>query len=237
MQLSAPIYRLKRTAKLLSRKERIPLHQALDQIAGQEGFSSWSLLIAQYSATAPAGKLFAQLFPGDMVLVAARPGQGKTLLSLELAVEAMKRGQRGLFFTLEYTEKDVLDCFRSIGVEQGQFNGLFELDSSDGINADYIAKKLAVAPRGTFAIIDYLQLLDQKRENPALMIQVSTLSSFAREKGIIFVFLSQIHRSYNPSLKQFPGLEDVRLPNALDLKLFNKTCFLNNGKVQFLALA
>lgn len=235
MQLSAPIYQLKRKAKLLSREEKIPLHDALNRIASREGFDSWSLLAAKASAVTPAEKLFARLAPGDLVLVGARPGHGKTLMSLNLAVEAMKSGNRSAFFTLEYTEKDVLDCFRAIGVEPARFDGVFELDNSDDISADTIVKRLAGAPRGTLAVIDYLQLLDQKRENPELMDQVRTLQSFARERGLIFVFISQIDRSYDPLTKPYPDLGDVRLPNPLDLRLFTKTCFLNSGEVQFRA--
>lgn len=110
MKLSAPIYHLKRKAKLLSRKQGVPLHEALDRVAVAEGFSAWSLLAARAAAVTPAGKLFPQLKPGDLLLVGARPGHGKTLMSLQLAVEAMKSGQRGAFFSLEYTEKDVLDA-------------------------------------------------------------------------------------------------------------------------------
>lgn len=98
MKLSAPLYRLKRKAKLLARDEKIPLHQALDRIAVHEGFSGWSLLAAKASAVAPASKVFARLQPGDLVLVGARPGHGKTLMSLELAVKAMKAGHRGVLY-------------------------------------------------------------------------------------------------------------------------------------------
>jgi replicative DNA helicase len=84
-------------------------------------------------------------------------------------------------------------------------------------------------------VVDYLQLLDQRRENADLMIQVRALKSFARDQGLIVVFISQIDRSYDPSAKSCPDLGDVRLPNPLDLKLFDKTCFLNNGEVQFQA--
>jgi hypothetical protein len=42
MKLSAPLYHLKRKAKILSRAENIPLHEALDRIARQEGFGGWS---------------------------------------------------------------------------------------------------------------------------------------------------------------------------------------------------
>ena len=235
MRLSAPVYHLKRQAKLLSRKEGIPLHDALNRIAVQEGFGSWSLLVARASAATPAGKLFARLAPGDLMLLGARPRQGKTLMSLELAVEAMESGCRAVFFTLEYTEKDVLDCFEAVGVKPAKFGALFEFDSSDDISADYIVEKLAAAPQCTLVVVDYLQLLDQKREHPGLMAQVRTLRSFARDKGLIFVFISQIDRCYDPLTKPFPDLGDVRMPNPLDLTLFSKTCFLNNGGMQFRA--
>jgi replicative DNA helicase len=83
------------------------------------------------------------------------------------------------------------------------------------------------------AVIDYLQLLDQKRENPELMAQVRALKSFARQRGLILVFISQIDRSYDPSDKRCPDISDIRLPNPLDLSLFDKTCFLHDGEVRF----
>lgn len=232
MKLSAPIYRLKHRAKVLSREERIPLHEALDRIAMEEGFNSWSLLAAKASAAAPSRELLARLNPGDLVLLGARPGHGKTMMSLELMVEAMKSGRRGAFFTLEYNATDILNRFQDIGEDPVIFSDQFTFDDSDAICADYVIERLESAPRGTIVIIDYLQLLDQKRENPELMVQVRALKSFASERGLTFVFISQIDRSYDSSARSCPGPSDVRLPNPLDLKLFNKTCFLNDGEVQ-----
>ncbi|MFK4623618.1 hypothetical protein ACVIWV_002322 [Bradyrhizobium diazoefficiens] len=146
MRLSAPIYHLKRKAKRLSREEGIPLHHALDRIATTEGFSAWSMLAAKAAAMTPSNRLFPQFRPGDLVLVGARPGQGKTLMSLELAVEAMKSGHRAAFFSLEYTEKDVLERLRAIGVDPAQFADMFEVDCSDAISADYVVKQMAAAP-------------------------------------------------------------------------------------------
>lgn len=235
MRPSAPIYHLKRRAKRLSREEGIPLHAALDRIATTEGFSAWSMLAAKAAAITPANRLFPQFRLGDLVLVGARPGQGKTLMSLELAVEAMRSGHRAAFFSLEYTEKDVLERFQAIGADPAQFRNLFEVDCSDAISADYVVKQMAASPRGTFVMIDYLQLLDQRRENPELAAQVRALKSFARDRGLIVVFIAQIDRSYDPSVKPCPDLGDVRLPNPLDLKLFDKMCFINNAEVQFRA--
>lgn len=235
MKLSAPVYRLKRKARELSRKENIPLHLALDQVAIGEGFGTWSLLSARSAEMLSAAGLLDRLAPGDLLLIGARPGQGKTLLSLQLAVEAMKAGRRAVFFTLEYTTSDVLGRFRALGVEPAQFEALFTFDDSDAINADHIMQVLADAPDGTLAIVDYLQLLDQKRGNPELGAQISALKAFARERGLILGFISQIDRSYDPATKPCPDLADVRLPNPLDLSLFSKACFLNAGEVRFQA--
>jgi len=233
--LSAPIFHLKRQARLLARAEDIPLHEALNRIALREGYRSWSLLVARQPASTNTAPLFDRLEPGDLLLLGARPGQGKTLKSLELVVDAMKAGHRAVFFTLEYTKRDVVDRFRTIGADYAQFEGLFEFDCSDVISAAYIIAALASAPRGTLVVVDYLQLLDQKRDNPELAAQVRALKAFARERGLIIVFISQIDRSYDPVKKPCPDIGDVRLPNPLDMQLFNKTCFLNKGEVQFRA--
>ncbi|MDI6026019.1 DNA helicase [Corticibacterium sp. UT-5YL-CI-8] len=235
MRLSQPIYRLKRKAKLLGRDENIPLHAALDRVAAAEGFKSWSLLAAR--APSPAEHLYASLRPGDVVLLGARPGQGKTLMGLQLALEATHQGKRSAFFTLEYTERDTLDRLRRLGVQWMRFPELFSFDSSENISADHIVASLATQEPGTLAVIDYLQLLDQKRNNPALATQVETLADFARERGHILVFLSQIDRAYDPSKKPCPDLDDVRLPNPLDLSLFSGACFLNDGEMRFRRLS
>lgn len=63
------------------------------------------------------------------------------------------------------------------------------------------------------------------------------LRAFARARGLTVAFLSQIDRRYDPTVKALPDLEDIRLPNPLDLGLFDKACFLGNGQTRFLALA
>ena len=236
MKLSAPIYHLKRRSKDLARADRIPLNEALDRVAMEEGFSGWSLLAARASANTPSRELLALLKPGDLLLLGARPGHGKTMMGLDLIADAMKSGRRGFFFTLEYNEIDVATHFRTLGRDPATFGDQFTFDNSDAISSGYIIDRLTSAPRGTVVVVDYLQLLDQKRENPELAFQVRELKSFARDRGLIMVFISQIHRSYDPSKKPFPDLADVRLPNPLDLTLFNKTCFLNDGDVRIEAV-
>ncbi|SMH57201.1 DNA helicase [Mesorhizobium australicum] len=232
MKLTASIPHLKRKAKLAARSAGLPLHAALDGVAREEGFASWSLLAARHTCSISARELHVRLRPGDLVLVGARPGQGKTLLSLELAVEAAKAGHRSVFFTLEYTMRDVLDRLRAIGVEPSGLEGRFEVDLSDAISADHVMKALAEAPRGALAVIDYLQLLDQRRDNPDLATQVRRLKAFAADRGVILVFISQIDRAYDAGKKSVPDWSDVRLPNPLDLALFDRAVFLNGGEIR-----
>ncbi len=232
MKLSAPIYHLKRRARALSREDDIPLNKALDRIARQEGFNSWSLLAANAAAATPSSELLARLKPGDLVLLGARPGHGKTMMGLKLIVDALKLGRRGMFFTLEYNETDIVSRFKIIGGDTETFDDRFEFDNSDAINADYIMARLASAQSGTVVVIDYLQILDHKRSSPELTVQVQALKAFARDTGLIIVFISQIDRSYDAAAKPCPDLGDVRLPNPLDLSLFDKSCFLNDGQVR-----
>ncbi len=117
------------------------------------------------------------------------------------------------------------------------FENKFAFDNSNTISAEYIIRHLETAPRRTIVVVDYLQLLDQKRENPELMSQVRALNRFASDRGLIIVFISQIDRSYDSSANSCPGLENVRLPNPLDLTLFTKTCFLNDAEVQIAAVS
>jgi replicative DNA helicase len=232
MKLSAPIYRLKQQAKALSRQESIPLHQALDRIARREGFSTWSLLSASAQSVAPSSALLDQLSPGELVLLGSRPRQGKTMLSLELAIRAMQQGRAAAFFTLDFTANGVSERFGVLGENMHAYRDRFMVDDSDEICAGYIIAALETAPPGTLVIIDYLQVLDQRRSNPDLMHQIRTLREFARDRKLIIVCLSQIDRRYNPERQAIPDASDVRLPNPVDLDLFDRRCFINLGRMQ-----
>ena len=233
MDVSAPLYRLKRRAKRLSREGGIPLHAALDRIAREEGVARWSLLAARLREDSPARPVHDRLSPGTLVLLAARPGHGKTLLAIELAFEAVRAGNEAVFFSLEYTATDFLARIDAMGIDRAAFGERLAFDDSDDIAADHIAGRLADAAPGTLAVIDYLQLLDQKRVHPDLTTQVRTLRDFARRKGIVLAFIAQIDRAFEASGRAVPGYGDIRLPNPLDLSLFDAACFLHDGEVRW----
>jgi len=236
MKLSAPIYQLKRQARLLSRQRGIPLHQALNEVAQQQGLRSWSLLAARFAAQQPANPVLARLHGGELMLLGGRAGQGKTLMGVEMAIAAMQAGQQSFFFSLEYTQADMQAQFATLGADMADFRKLFTFDASDNICASYIIDKLQAAPRDTLVVVDYLQILDQMRQHPPVSEQVQAIKIFAEQRHLKVVFLSQIDRRYNPVSKPTPELSDIRLPNPLDLTLFNNACFLNAGELRFTAI-
>lgn len=232
MKLSAPIYVLKQQAKALSQRDSVRLHVALDQIAAREGFNAWSHLASTWQHQDTSRSVYEQFRQGDLILVGSRPGQGKTLLSAGLAVEAMIRGYHAAFFTLEYTAAEVAKLFGALGQSLTRFKDRWLLDTSEDISAEYIAHSLAGTPPCTLVVIDYLQLLDQRRDKPNLDVQVQQLKAFAHASQAMVVCLSQIGRDYTLTSRAYPSLQDVRLPNPVDLSLFSKACFIQNGKMQ-----
>jgi len=55
---------------------------------------------------------------------------------------------------------------------------------------------------------------------------------FAQQFGVNIVCISQIDRAYHYPEKKTPTLDDVRLPNPLDLALFDRACFLHEGRFE-----
>jgi hypothetical protein len=232
MRLTRPIHVLKRRARQLSRELGIPLHAALDRVARKEGFRTWSHLSSHASAPHAARDLFTQLEPGDLILLAARPRQGKTVLGLELLVEALKAGRAASLFTLECTEQGVRAWLARTELDRRAVRSQPQIDTADDITADHIIHKLGAADPGTLVVVDYLQLLDRRRRDPELGEQLSALRAFTLERGLITVCLSQINRTFELSARTVPTFSDVLLPNPLDRELFSKGCFLHEGRMR-----
>lgn len=232
MKLSAPIFQLKRRAKLMARAGNLPLHEALDRVAREEGFARWSLLSSTMAAGSLSQTVLSRLDDGDLLLMAGRPGQGKTLLGLQLLLDAVRAGRRAVFFTLEYTEPQARGHLAKLATAAPDLAGKVEVVTTEAIGADLIIAHMADAAPGSVAVIDYLQILDQQRNKPPLADQIAALSAFVRDKGLILGFISQIDRSFDPDMKRLPDIGDIRLPNLVDLGLFTKACFLQGGEAQ-----
>ena len=230
MSLSASIPGLKSQARKLRRAEGITLCEALDRIARAEGYPSWSLLVARAGA-AKNDTLLSRFDPGDLVLVGARPGHGKTAWALKLLTDALRQRRPGGFFSLLNDPPNITALFAALGEKSSIFADTLLVDHSDEVCARYIIEKMRdLVTNKSVVVIDNLQLLDQRRRFPELQQQVNELDAFAKRTGSVLVFISQIHSAFDHTNKRLPALEDVRLPNALDLSIFNKLIFLHDGR-------
>lgn len=234
MKPSSPIYQLKRRARSMAREQGIPLHRAQDSIAGLEGFASWSLLASKVASGLSDG-LLDRLEDGDLVLLAARPGQGKTIIGLKTLLDARRAGRRAILFTLDLTEQQARHHLEQMG--SLNLAASVEVQTSDDIDANFIADVLLDPTPGTVVVVDYLQLLDERRSKPSLADQVGRLHQLAKSKKAVLVVLSQIDRAFDSAQRKTPGMADVRLPNPLPMELFNKRLFLHNGEVRMESFA
>lgn len=231
-RLSAPLYQLKRRAKALTRTDKIALHEALVRIARDEGFPTWSLLSARMTQSPPSAHMLSRLKEGELFLLGARPGHGKTALGLKILLDAARLGRRAAFFTLEFTERQARAHLHAQANGEQNLADAVEIVASDDIDADLIVRHLASAPKGSVAIVDYLQILDQRRSTPPLADQMARLQAFAQHNALILGFISQIDRSFDPALDGLPDMGDVRLPNAIRPQTFSKACFIHNGDIR-----
>ena len=236
MKLSAPIYILKARAKELKRAGGINHAEALKRVAQEEGYSSWGLLVEKSRQNLPKDRegILGYLNPGDLFLIGARPGQGKTVLALQLLIQAAKEERPAYFFSLEYNHREVAEKLSQIDEGIGQYESGIQFDFSDEIEADSIIEKVkSFKSNGAFVVVDFLQSLDHERNKPTLQHQIEKMKSFAREEGSIFTFLSQLDRKVDLEPQRRPQRDDIRQVNPLDLSFFNKILLIHNKEAYF----
>lgn len=229
-KLTQPVYRLRSLAKSLSKSKQLPLNQALDQVAQQQGFSHWAALMAAAKDLLPQDldALAHYLNPGDLALVAARPQLGKTRLAVKMMLDLAQANTSSAYaFSLDFTQGQMQACVNSMATSDESLD--VSIDCSDEICAQYIESQLAAKLRaGDIVLIDYLQRLDEKRSLPPLQDQVEQLKQLAQTHQAIVIFICQLDRHHQALM---PQLTDIRLPNPLDLNLFNKVMILSEGNL------
>jgi replicative DNA helicase len=173
---------------------------------------------------------------GNMVVIAGRPGSGKTAIALSLAIDSCRLA-KVLFISLEMSKEELAKRYLSFiaNVENYKIRSarLTETDLKqiteqlygmnmdffldDGSNSDIndiVAKiKLHKAKHGLdIVFIDYMQLIKshQKVREQEIAHISRTLKLLAKELGITIIALAQLSRETEKRSEKKPMLSDLR---------------------------
>ncbi len=190
-------------------------------------------------------KLLAGLHPTNLVVVASRPGMGKTALSLNIASNVAVKDVPVAVFSLEMSREEIVTrmlCaqgridsqrLRSGRLTEADFTKLSNaasvfykkpifVDDSPGLTVTEIrakARRMRRRPGLGLIIVDYLQLMQgiggENRQQEIAQIS-RNLKNLARELDVPIIAVSQLNRSLESREDKRPRLGDLRESGAIE---------------------
>jgi replicative DNA helicase len=208
--------------------------QILEQRHNGE-FEAWRTGLADLDEYLEGG-----LRPGELVIIGARPSQGKTALGLSISVN-MARARGVAFLSMEMSKLEVNDRLTAMlghvsmsavkrprkgdglewgrvleGVERAKSLRLHVSDQG-GLNINQVRAKARNAKRLfglEVLVLDYIGLmtgLDQKANRNAQLGEISRgLKNLAKELRISVLCLAQLNRKAEERSDQMPQMSDLR---------------------------
>jgi len=180
----------------------------------------------------------------DLILLAARPGMGKTSFALNIATNvAQKTGKRVAIFSLEMSREQLVERIMSgDALVAGPKMRAGELSAQEWVRLAACARELAKAPilvddtaaitvpemkarlrrvrDVDLVIIDYLQLMSSgsRNENRVQVVSEITrsLKVMAKEMNVPVIVLSQLSRQPETRSDHRPMLSDLRESGSIE---------------------
>lgn len=190
-------------------------------------------------------QLVPSLRPGQLIVLAGRPGSGKSAAAAQIALHAAQRGHGVAFFSLEMSVQEILQrlgcglagvdahkirCGRLTRAEVAALssaaNALSELplylDDQAGCTVAAISaavRALRARKRVGLVAIDYLQLMNAPGRRENRNVEVSAISSglkrLARELQVPVLALAQLNREPERQARK-PILADLRDSGSIE---------------------
>lgn len=171
-----------------------------------------------------------------IVVVAARPGAGKTIMALTIAKNIAKRGKSVGFFSLEMSKSELVlrlissECklttdeiekkrpenLKLISSKAQEIRKLpiyyYDRSGIDLKELKRVAKKMKNKHKIDCFMIDYIQLMSGKgNTREAIIGDISRgLQALAKELDCPFIILSQLNRALEQRPNKKPNLSDLR---------------------------
>ena len=181
----------------------------------------------------------------DLIVLAARPGMGKSAFALNLATNVCKKqGSRSVaIFSLEMGKEQLVtrmlasealvnnNSLRSGVIEASEWKQLAKgadelakmpiyLDETPGITVPQIKAKARRIPNCGLVIIDYLQLMSSPNRHTNRVTEISEITRqlklMAKELKIPVIILSQLNRGVEGRPDKRPMLSDLRESGSIE---------------------
>lgn len=183
---------------------------------------------------------------GDLIIVGARPGMGKTSFALNIATSVAKATKKAVaVFSLEMSVSQVVtrmlsseamidskklrsaqldesdwESITKVASELGETNIL--IDDSSGVTVSNIKSKLRKVKNLGLVIVDYLQLLTGEKHLDNRVLEVSDITRglklLAKELGVPIICCAQLSRDNEKRNKgdKRPVLSDLRDSGSIE---------------------
>lgn len=215
--------------------------KAVDQIT--ESISRGDKLTGKQSGWTSIDRILGGWNNGDLIVMAARPGQGKTALALSLMYEFAKIDGKGLFVSLEMSSEQLAKRYLSLIVDipnwkirnatlkenevtllRDRVNNStveFFVDDDPNCTIQQIKSKAKIhkAKHGLdLLVIDYIQLIKGTKQNREQEIaEISrNLKLLAKELQITVIVLAQLSRKCEERADKRPMLSDIRESGSIE---------------------
>ncbi|MDR0974531.1 MAG: replicative DNA helicase [Ruminococcus sp.] len=181
----------------------------------------------------------------DLLILAARPGMGKSALALNIAVNYARHNsdKEVVYFSLEMSNEQLalrmlaseshvesrklltgeLDGADVTNLAEG-VNNLTSLnmyfDDNAGVTVPQMKAKLRRLPQVGLVIIDYLQLMSSGKKNENRVVEISEITRqlkvMAKELNVPVITLSQLSRGVESRQDKRPILSDLRESGSIE---------------------
>jgi replicative DNA helicase len=179
----------------------------------------------------------------DMVIIAGRPGSGKTAIALSFVRNAAELGAKCLFLSLEMSKEQIAKRYMSLLAEIPQYKlrsgnlnqseisylankivtdeVMFHIDDEAIVDIQTIKSKVKIhkAKHGlNILVIDYLQLIKGNKQNREQEISdiSRNLKVLAKELEITVIALAQLSRKCEERSDKRPLLSDIRESGSIE---------------------
>lgn len=186
------------------------------------------------------------LHPGDLTIIAGRPGMGKTVMADHIAYNCGMRGEASLIFSIEMPNEALMvrmlssmtrienrqlrkgyvnhtDWPKLVTASSQIAGSLIYFDDSPMITPQELrirARKAKADYNIKLLVLDYIQLMQPSARGRSREQEVSeissTLKSIARELSIAVIGVSQLNRELEKRPDKRPTMSDLRESGAIE---------------------